>query len=130
MKKQMEENQQSIKYIERTKPLWPVMKEIQEATQLSSTWIDYEGINTFVRSMTKRETLCFLDDFFWSRGMETTDPEFYNGRIQIIYKNPEPVFGNGERPRIIINFELKVDDTCRKVFVGIRKVEQYEWICD
>jgi len=130
IKDQLKENGEAIREIERTKSLWPMMIKLQKEIQFSSIWCDYDGINSYVNSMTKRETLCFLDDFFWSQGIETTDPDFYNGRIRVKYECPNPVFGNGKRPVIALNFELKVDDTCRKVFVGIKKVEQYEWVCD
>ena len=132
IKCQMDENGKSLTEIERTKTLWPILVKMQKEydIKLGSTWCDWEGINVFISDFTKREAFIFLDDFFWSRGMETTDPSFTNGRMRVNYESPKPVFGEGRRPLILLCFEIKLDDTCRRVFDGFTKTEKYKWICD
>lgn len=132
LKERMEENRIALKDIERSKPLWFVVSEMQSKYDIkfSSAWCDYDGINVFISNLTKREILIFLDEFFWSRNMKTTDPSFISGRMRIKYEHPEPVFGEGLRPALLICFEVKLDDTCRRVFDGFVKTEKYKWICD
>lgn len=129
MEELLKENRDRIKYLERSRNLFPLANEICSVIENHSTpFIDWEGINTNFWGIKKKDALDLLDSVFWQKGLNTTDPIIEDGTIMVRYYGP-PVPGNGARPAIVMTFGLAVGQGCYKVPVGHETVTKYEWKC-
>ncbi len=111
-----------VKYkkIESVKHLILMAQQIEYLLNAWYTFIDSDGINLSVPPMTIKDILITLDELFWSKDIETSDPKKVGDSVRV------SCYG---KPGIYLIFTLKSGDGCYKVQTGVREEPTYEWKC-